>query len=338
MVVLGCGWESNCVAAIYRLATVEVGESVHYRNLTIFPLTYRYTDSEDDSESKDAGEPRYDLLSDAVAAGTVEVEETSDAGEVPFLTVVNQGTIPVLIPEGEVLIGAKQNRAVNLSILIGAKGFQKMPVSCVEQGRWHKISERFEPAAFASPKLREQKVRSTQKNLRERARPVSDQGAVWGEVAEQLHALEVESPTFDYVSVLKGSENRLSDYRENLRLPEGSNGFIAVTGETVLGGDLFDSSITLQKLWPRLSEAYFLEALRREVGTATDETSEHEAPPAPKDLADEFLRAIADGLQVAEQQNDTGTYLELPEESPITASVLCDDNQILHLAAFGQNS
>jgi hypothetical protein len=39
--------------------------------------------------------------------------------------------------DGEELIGAKQNRALNLTILAPAKQVIVIPVSCVEAGRWH---------------------------------------------------------------------------------------------------------------------------------------------------------------------------------------------------------
>ena len=59
----------------------------------------------------------------------------------------------MLLLDGEELVGAKQNRIVNLSILVPANSELVIPVSCVEAGRWHHASADFaaaERAHFAS--------------------------------------------------------------------------------------------------------------------------------------------------------------------------------------------
>lgn len=76
------------------------------------------------------------LLEDALHAGTLRVEEMNEAGSVPELHIVNEGTLQVLILEGDELIGAKQNRVVNSSVLIATNSELVLPVSCVERGRW----------------------------------------------------------------------------------------------------------------------------------------------------------------------------------------------------------
>ena len=50
---------------------------------------------------------------------------------------------PVLLVDGEELIGAKQNRVLNLSILIPAKQRCVIPICCVEAGRWRAASREF---------------------------------------------------------------------------------------------------------------------------------------------------------------------------------------------------
>src|SRR5262249_33858973 len=78
----------------------------------------------------------YATLDDALAAGTLEVTEVSEGGSVPTLKVSNRADRMVFLMAGEQLIGAKQNRVLNASIMVGALTELPISVSCVEAGRW----------------------------------------------------------------------------------------------------------------------------------------------------------------------------------------------------------
>jgi hypothetical protein len=66
----------------------------------------------------------------------LRIEELHEAGSAPELRVVNEGALRVLILEGDELVGARQNRVVNSSVLVAAGSELVLPVSCVERGRW----------------------------------------------------------------------------------------------------------------------------------------------------------------------------------------------------------
>src|SRR5262245_51902255 len=63
----------------------------------------------------------YRVLDDALATGQFHVTEVSDGGVVPRLLVLNETDSPVLLLDGEELVGAKQNRVVNLSLMVAAR-------------------------------------------------------------------------------------------------------------------------------------------------------------------------------------------------------------------------
>ena len=73
----------------------------------------------------------------------------NDAGQVSALKVDVKGAVPVLLLDGEELIGAKQNRVVNLTILAPPRRTTVIPVSCVESGRWRHVSRGFASAPRA---------------------------------------------------------------------------------------------------------------------------------------------------------------------------------------------
>ena len=106
----------------------QLGDPVTYRGIVVTPVF-------------PALDPRasYITLDEALPRGLV-ITETSDAGSVPELAVVNPLADNVLLYDGEELVGAKQNRILNVSVLVGAGAKLPIPVSCVEQGRWARSS------------------------------------------------------------------------------------------------------------------------------------------------------------------------------------------------------
>jgi hypothetical protein len=120
------------------LNKVEVGEMQLFRSLAVYPL-FRPRNAFEN--------PGYILLDDAIAAGTARVTEINGAGSVPELRFENLADSPVLLVDGQELIGAKQNRVVNLTILAPGKSTIVIPVSCVEAGRWSPMSAEFKSSA-----------------------------------------------------------------------------------------------------------------------------------------------------------------------------------------------
>jgi len=93
-------------------------------------------------------------------------------------------------------VGAKQNRIMNTSELIAAHTKSKIPVSCVEAGRWGYRSRCFDSSGTHSPvMLRRVLKASVSRSVREKRGYRSDQGEVWDEVARQQMALGAVSGT-----------------------------------------------------------------------------------------------------------------------------------------------
>ena len=114
---------------------LELGPPQQFDNLSVFPLI-----------GSRADEPSYETLDAALGLGSVRITETSEAGSVPEIRVLNTGGRAVLIVDGEELVGAKQNRTVNLTILVPPQSDLVVPVTCVEAGRWHARTSQFASA------------------------------------------------------------------------------------------------------------------------------------------------------------------------------------------------
>ena len=90
--------------------------------------------------------PVLEPLEKALERGLAKITETSPAGEVPFLKLENAGDCPIIILDGEEVIGGKQNRIVNTTLVIPANCSVKIPVSCIQAGRWRHERADFESA------------------------------------------------------------------------------------------------------------------------------------------------------------------------------------------------
>jgi hypothetical protein len=168
----------------------------------------------------------------------------------------------VLFLEGEELVGAKQNRVLNTSVLIAAKSKVKIPVSCVEQGRWRYRSKHFGSSGSHSPsKLRYFLKASVSHALKEKLGHRSDQGKVWEEVARQQKVLGAFSGTSAMSDTFESYKQQVADFQEKLRYVDGATGMAVAIGKTIVAVDLFDKAPTCKKVWDRLISGYALDAL-----------------------------------------------------------------------------
>jgi hypothetical protein len=244
-------------------ARIDIGQSVRHGSLTVFPLLCTVCNPVD-----------YLLSDEAIESGATTVSEVSDQGSVPDLIVTNKGARRVLFLEGEELRGAKQNRILNTTVLVAAQTTLKIPVSCVEQGRWSKTSA-FLMAGKTLPsyKLRSVLKGSLLQSLRLSRGHRSDQGSVWRAVQAQQDTLGVSSATTAMADSFAGYATQINDACSSLPyVPEASGMAVAVGGQ-VVSVDLFDKPATCRKVWNRLLSGALLDAL-----AGRDQT---DGPPEP---------------------------------------------------------
>jgi hypothetical protein len=236
------------------LPQVRVGEPVRHQSLSVFPLF-----------AEPNGEIDYLLADEAIATEAIVIEEVSESGSVPQLFVENRGDSRVLFLEGEELIGAKQNRVLNTSLLVAAKSKLKIPVSCVEQGRWAYKSKRFGSSGSHSPsKLRLALKRSVSASLKMQGGHRSDQGEVWQNVAELHAAHGTASPTGAMSDAFDAVQDRVAEFRETIKYVAGATGVAVAVGSKVVALDVFDKPTTCEKVWNRLLSGFVLDALAQQ--------------------------------------------------------------------------
>lgn len=289
----------------FQLPQLQIGQPLTCNSLTVFPLY------------AEAGKPaEYQLADEAIAASTVAVQEVSEGGSVPELLVENTGDCRVLFLEGEELRGAKQNRILNTSILVPAKSKIKVPVSCVEQGRWRHTSKHFGSGKVRSPHSLHYKLKaSVSESLKREASHRSDQGAVWDEVEKKQAAFGYSSKTMAMSDTYDNLADKMTEYREQLKYPEGAVGVAVAVGLKVVCVDVFDKPGTCQKAWDRLLSGCIIDALDGTAGEGqADAKTVEQVLGESKATAWSEAPAVGEGQEYrAEFNGSIGSALSLDE-------------------------
>ena len=292
---------------------LQWGEGTTFEGMTVFPL---FGDSPD--------EPDYLTLDEALAGKQARVVEVSDAGEVPKLLFENRGDKKVLLVDGDELVGAKQNRIINLTILVPAHTRIEIPVSCVEAGRWSYRSGEFASAERAMfSRARAAKAEQVTVRMRSTGTYDADQYDVWDNIAACSAALDVDSPTGAMADIYEHHEQRLERYREAFRAQDGQVGALFAIHGKIQGLEIFDSSTTLRHYLERLVSSYAL-------GSLAGRGDAKQATPVP-------VAQFMDGVKGAQVERfaalGEGEDLRLSAEA-LAGGALIAGERVVHLAAF----
>lgn len=296
------------------LESLTLGPPTTFLNLTLFPL----------SGKCDYGR-NYLTLREAIRAGSASVREVSEGGSVPELTLENRGQKPVLILEGEELIGAKQNRTANVTILAPAGKTVRVPVTCVEAGRWRYQGRDFTPSEqlhFA--RGRQNKMASVSRSMQRTGARHANQGEVWEDIAAKSVRMNVNAPTSAMSDVYGAHQTRIDDYVGAFKADADQQGAVFAIGDRVEGMELFDCQQTLAEMLPKLVRSYAIDAIESVRGhRANPTTANAEAFLAQLRGADfETYPAVGEGTEI--RANGAGV---------IGAGLVAQD-RVVHFAAF----
>jgi hypothetical protein len=286
---------------------IQIGEPVAHRGIVVAPLFPRRDPV-----------AAYLTLDEALPRG-LRIAETSESGSVPELVVENPLGERVLLYDGEELVGAKQNRILNVSVLIEAKSSLAIPVSCVEQGRWSRRSAHFDAAPHIShAELRRRKAES--QAARPLARGVA-QGEVWDAVREKATRMEVHSLTGASSDIHRAYERDIRTLEDAFPAQPGQCGAIlAIGGDPCL--DAVSRPDAFALLWPKLRAGYLLDALERLDGKL-----------ASRDAIDAFVGAVDGSLAKRQPSAGLGDDVRLRGER-VLGSGLELDGELIQLSAF----
>lgn len=287
---------------------MEVGEPFFLRNLLVVPLRWEAPPSDG-----------FLTLDQALPHNRVRLLET---GKVEEVIVDFRGEGRLFLLDGEALRGAWQDRVTNTAVLMEA-GRTRVPVSCVEEGRWAGDST-FEVSGVAAfPSLRSILSSTVTQNLLRTRRFRSDQQEVWKTIRESLRSLHVRSQTQSMHDLYDGLRREVERYVEAVAFPEGTTGFAALAGEEVVGLDLFGTEVLFLALKDKLLRGYALDALNRAGGYT----------PISLDPLHRFLNALEETPLSAAEGVALGRELR-GTRPPVTARALLYEDRLIHGSAF----
>ena len=291
------------------------GEPATYRGITVVPL---------DPVSEPVA--AYITLAEAIALG-LSVTEVDEDGVVGELLVANPTPHRVLMYDGEELEGAKQNRILNVSVLVEAGSTLVVPVSCVEAGRWNYNADangdhqRVFSAVrrTSSPRVR----RAKEEHLRSAplARGAA-QSAVWGAVDETHQERGSSSPTTAYSDAVRHVQPDLDKLVGHFPLRPGQCGVVLGYAGAVVCMDAVSRAEVYEGLHQALLAGYIMDALSFVDGKGIG-----------KREADDFLAAVSAAETTRRPSAGLGDDLRLSAQAA-SGSGLEFDREVIQMTAY----
>ena len=245
---------------------------ITYKNLRLYPVIAKqeFLDANKDISA-------YTTLKEAMEKNEIKVtEKTSDnsnsgdldgAATVNSLFVENTSKDTIFLMAGEVVSGGKQDRVLAEGMMLPPNsGKIDISVFCVEKNRWSGSSGNFDGYFAVS-----------QNSLRKVVVKEKEQRKVWAQVDSITTKNEAVTGTNTYTAVkgskimtsdLKGYESHFEDFATK---NPGVIGVVVVTGDKVLGCDMFATPDLFQRQFPNLLRSYAMEALTNGAPVAIEE-------------------------------------------------------------------
>jgi hypothetical protein len=296
------------------ISNIILGEMKEYKNIAVVPLF---------SGSK--GKTGYITLKEAFGKKYIRISEVNSGGSVPELSVENNGDELIILVDGEELIGAKQNRIINTTILLEKKSKTVIPVSCTEAGRWSYTTPDFKDSdVLLNYEIRQAKTRSVSDSLNINRDYRSNQREVWDRIEKISSEVNVDSPTYAIKDVFNSVKNQTDDFIKNFPVEKGQNGLLVMVNGYAAGFDIFSLETAYEKIHTKLIKSYAVDAIR---------PLKNSAKTPDMQTAFDFLNEAKKSNQTRFKSKGLGDDIRF-ESLNCVGSSLCLEEEIIHMAFF----
>ncbi len=290
-----------------RVAALSVAKPLVYKNLTIYPVI-----SDDKPLAK-----RVLTIDQAFKKKKLRVTEQGSAN-VPQIAVSKAAGEHVFVMTGEMFIGANQDRISKHDVILpSAKGRFKLPVYCVEQGRWGGGNVFKSGNNVATQSLRKSAVRK------------KSQGKIWQKVSKKTTQVKARTSTQTMNATYKSKLFRTKSpafMKVFAKLPKKypkSVGALVVINKAIVSFDVFVTHGLFDGLWAKLLKAFVLDAI----------DPHFKGSPYHHARSKQFFAKLS--VAKFKKAKSPGMGEEFLIASPdITGSVLVAKNRLVHFALF----
>lgn len=219
---------------------IELLTPQSYENITVVPI-------------KTNSNTKLDLLTlkKGFELGLAEVKEC-EVSTVNTLIVKNNAVTPLILIDGEEVVGGDQNRLVNTTTIIAAKSNMKIPVSCTEKGRWAYKSEFKNSEYIANYKTRRAKEYASRSKS-------SFQNVIWSSIND----LEVENSFASPTSAMQESYEQLRTNHNQIinefAIVDGQNGVLIIIDGEIKGFEIFLNRDIYKAFHEKILKSYLID-------------------------------------------------------------------------------
>lgn len=235
-----------------------------YENLRLYPII-----AKDSFKTVFRNLTKFTPLKQALADKKVIITEKANGGSVNTLVIENKSKDTIIVNCGEVIKGGQQDRVINKDMVLYPKSGKKdLPVFCVEQGRWtprsQSISVRNSSNSAASF---DGYYNYSSMSLRKVVVKDAEQTKVWNKVEEINDANKTSTETKTYTALERSQDyssklkKYISFFEPAITAEKDIVGVVVVTGDKVMGADIFATHELFIQNFDGLLHSYATEAI-----------------------------------------------------------------------------